>query len=108
MMDLINRSDLLRHLDECLSEGDVQTPITNAVLTAIKCAVEQMPRVDAVPVRHGRWLDCNDKAARRTSFYGRVIDAYCSECGKWLVGSDEYCCEDNYCPYCGAKMDEED
>lgn len=104
-MDLINRTELLRHLDDCLAEGDAQTPIVNAVLIAIKCAVEQMQRVDAVPVRHGQWLDVNDENAKRRSSDGRVIDAYCSECGRWLVGSDEYACDDNYCPYCGAKMD---
>lgn len=45
-MDLINRNDLLHHLDECIAEGDAQTPITNAVLLAVKCAVAQMPRVE--------------------------------------------------------------
>lgn len=46
-MDLISRTRLLQFLDECIAEGDAQTPITNAVLLAIKCAVEQMPRVDS-------------------------------------------------------------
>lgn len=46
MSDLINRTKLLRYLDECIADGDAQTHITNAVLLAIKCAVEQMPRVD--------------------------------------------------------------
>ena len=31
-------------------------------------------------------------------------ECYCSECGKYLVGSDEYKCYGNFCPYCGAKM----
>lgn len=48
MSDLINRTELLRHLDECIAMGDAQPPITNAVLTAIKCAVEQMPRADGI------------------------------------------------------------
>lgn len=50
MSDLINRADLLTHINQCLAEGDATTPIVNAVLTAIKCAVEQMPRVDAEPI----------------------------------------------------------
>lgn len=31
---------------------------------------------------------------------------YCSECGEWLVASDEYSCFGNYCPNCGATMAE--
>lgn len=87
-MDLIDRSDLLHHLDECIAEGDAQTPITNAVLTAIKCAVEQMPTVDAVPVRHGRWIG--------GGYYK------CSVCSSFeFVRTD-------YCRWCGTKMDEEE
>lgn len=69
----------------------------------------EAPAVDAVPVRHGRWLDRKGKVAIKVYFESkvRIFDAYCSECGQWLVGSDEYGCEDNYCPHCGAKMDEE-
>lgn len=43
MNDMISRKQLLDHLDDCLSESDGQTPIVDAVLTTIKCAVEQMP-----------------------------------------------------------------
>ena len=47
MSDLIDRTELIKHLNECLAEADGQTPIVDAVLTAIKCAVEQMPSVNA-------------------------------------------------------------
>lgn len=45
------------------------------------------PTIDAEPVRHGKWV---------------IEDGHvcCSECGEI---SKEY----NYCPYCGARMDEE-
>lgn len=56
MNDLISRNKLIEHLNVCLSESDGRTPITDAVLTAIKCAVEQMPAVDAVEVV--RCKDC--------------------------------------------------
>lgn len=49
--DFISRAELLAHLDACLAESDRQTPITDAVLTAIKCAVEQMPTVEPTPTR---------------------------------------------------------
>lgn len=57
--------------------------------------------VDAVEVRHGRWDDSS------VAFYRK-----CSECGccvEWdkqpfLFGIGEY----NFCPNCGARMDEEE
>lgn len=60
--------------------------------------IDEIPTVDAEPVRHGHWL------------FHEEPDGYyhseCSECGQW-------CDEDvflkgkwNYCPNCGAKMDE--
>ena len=47
------------------------------------------PTVDAVPVRHGRWT---------------VTPVYikCSECGESFMLIPQ-----NYCPNCGARMDEE-
>lgn len=46
------------------------------------------PTVDAVPVRHGKW---------------KVTPVYikCSECGESFPLIPQ-----NYCPNCGAKMDE--
>lgn len=49
MSDLIDRAELLTNLNACISESDGQTPIVDAVLTAIKGAVEQMPSIDAAP-----------------------------------------------------------
>ena len=56
--------------------ADVNYFITNA------------PTIDAVEVVHGHWIDC---------------DGYreCSRCG-WLHAHNRL----NYCPICGAKMDE--
>lgn len=47
------------------------------------------PAVDAVPVRHGKWTV--------TPIYIK-----CSECGESFMLIPQ-----NYCPHCGAKMDEE-
>jgi hypothetical protein len=46
--------------------------------------------VDAVPVRHGHWIDINGDGSLWR----------CSVCGELQ------CCESNYCGDCGAKMDE--
>lgn len=50
--------------------------------------VEVQPTVDAVPVRHGKW---------------EVTPVYikCSECGESFMLIPQ-----NYCPNCGARMDE--
>lgn len=58
------------------------------------------PLVEADPVKHERWL--------RTDAYPHRI--YCSECYSTFIRNDEFLhLEDiphNYCPNCGAKMDE--
>ena len=50
--------------------------------------VKHQPTVDAVPVRHGKW---------------EVTPVYikCSECGESFMLIPQ-----NYCPNCGARMDE--
>lgn len=50
--------------------------------------------VDAEPVKHGYWID------RAKSILGLPTEA-CSECAEWSVGYKK-----DYCPHCGAKMDE--
>jgi hypothetical protein len=55
--------------------------------------VDNMP--SAEPVRHGKWIG-----------YAGTIGNECSVCGKWidvLQGTAEM----NYCPNCGARMDQE-
>lgn len=71
---------------------------------AVAKAVEDAPTVD--PVRHGRWIK-----ESKTSKGGIFA---CSVCGRWAyspwVGSRKSpkpnVCRYEYCPHCGAKMDE--
>lgn len=56
-------------------------------------AIEELHAVDAVPVVHGQWIDIPDKP--------EWDQKMCSICG------DYFCCQGNYCPNCGAKMDDE-
>lgn len=60
--------------------------------TAFKHIIADFPSADVAPVRRGRWL-CVD--ADTEQFF------LCNRCKK-----KEYW-ESNYCPYCGAKMNEE-
>lgn len=48
--DLISRSKLIDHLNACFAESDGDTPITDAVIVAIRCAVEQMPDANATGI----------------------------------------------------------
>ena len=69
--------------------------------------LKSMSTVDAVPVRHGKWIIRDNPG---TGWY-RVT---CSECGE-DVTSTAPCIGFfsnakvvwDYCPYCGARMDEE-
>lgn len=59
--------------------------------------VDEQPTVDAETVKHGHWI-FKPKDAIEMMF----TLPKCSECG--AESSDA----GNYCPYCGAKMDEEE
>lgn len=56
-------------------------------------AIMEAPAVDARPVKHGKWIRQDDTFTRYK----------CSECG-----SENHKGYENFCLYCGAKMDEED
>lgn len=65
----------------------------------IRAAIENEPREDVKPVVHAHWVACEDE-------YGEEYK--CSVCGGIqffdITPQDEGW---EYCPYCGAKMDEE-
>lgn len=56
---------------------------------ALREALNKVPSADVQSVRHGHWI------YTPTNILGYV----CSECGKAM-------CRFNYCPHCGALMDE--
>lgn len=63
--------------------------------------IQDAPTVDAVPVIHGHWV-------ANMAYYcdeSGVVDYKCSECSSYVV-YEEYL--PNYCPNCGAKMEEKD
>ena len=80
MSDYIKREDALEQFDY-YDLGEYLT-------TQIRGMLMDVPSADVAPVRHGRWEE-----------YGKTW--WCSECGfetglRW-----------DYCPDCGARMDEE-
>ena len=66
--------------------------------------INEVPTVDAEPVRHGTWEMC--RKTLKTDF-ATLTGTYptCSLCGHVEFGVDK---STPYCPGCGAKMGEED
>ncbi len=62
---------------------------------AMAIVAEQISPADVAPVVHGRWIPYR-------------CDMYeCSVCGHIHTSFDKEECDADYCPHCGAKMDEE-
>ena len=82
-------------MDEYIERKAIRDALYDAdaiTMSGVKI-LNQFPVADVAPVRHGRW---NDSLAR--------ITPYCSVCGhshRCLIRTP------NYCPNCGAKMDDE-
>lgn len=94
-MDLIDRESLvkwlkdagwyLRTLESAKSERKMLGKIIDHVVA--------MPTVEAVPVRHGKWIPVEGSDFRDNS----IIGFKCSECGRVEYKQQPYC-------NCGAKM----
>ena len=63
----------------------------------IEDAIDSAPTVDAEPVRHGRWEKVGQQFFRK-HYHNHMVT--CSECHR--EGAIRW----DYCPHCGAKMDE--
>lgn len=77
--------------------------VTNklATMTDAKRVIAEMPAADVAPVVHGRWEDSTDE------WFG--TDVYtCSKCRESYVLVEGTPKQNlwNYCPNCGAKMQE--
>lgn len=93
--DLISRAKALAmHKDECSGDCGCCKYVTRDLECGILLNV---PAVDAEPVRHGRWIAVHEpKSGRSRPLLG------CSACNS-MTHHDF-----NYCPNCGAKMNEEE
>ena len=66
---------------------------------AVKCDIESFPTADVAPVVHGHFIHDGPR------FTGGVDWWHCSNCGKLASGIEIFF---DYCPFCGAKMDEKE
>jgi hypothetical protein len=119
-MDLIDRSEVQYKMAEILPEADSLEWYEQARPDEVKDLVDELynivlnvNRIDAQPVKRGKWVD-----------YGSGVGMYCSECRHRIryrngirettTFSDgefnfaQYASKNgyyNFCPKCGAKME---
>ena len=63
--------------------------------------VEQIPSADRPT---GEWIDADGNKVRLDADGHPLDSCWCSNCGEWLVASDEYEVVGKFCPHCGARM----
>lgn len=112
-MRLINANELMKKIVLISHNSHVETLKPDALKMAdeILDLISEEHVIDAEPVRHGKWI---------TYFNGYAFECRCSECKNRIpaiivktTNSENLCCEveevnrTDYCPNCGAKMDEE-
>jgi len=92
MSDYIKREDAIKAFEPS-QRRDWYTPWIVETL-------EDLPSADVAPVRHGRWIELAMKGEFKCSVCGRGSK---SENTFQLIPTVYW----NYCPNCGARMDEE-
>ena len=95
MADLISREAALAAIDNernILIEQE-RLGAEHIVVHHARRLIEDLPAVDAAPVVHAQWVDI--------PYHTQWDQKMCSACG------DYFCCQNSYCPNCGAKMDGE-
>lgn len=103
-MQLIDKQELLRTLEQDIDvsvTGQENMEAVRKCLQEILDDVKESPVVDAVPVKHGKWL-AGDRMPDYPRVPYKIYETYCSECRS--EGDSDY----EYCPHCGARMDEDE
>ena len=73
------------------------------IMTRVRETIMNAPTVDAVPVKHGRWVKMTGMMPPECRGHYE-----CSECRWHIRGPRDSCRKEeelSYCPNCGAKMD---
>lgn len=95
MTDLISRQAAIKALCENGMCGDKQC---NAYPCEDVRAIEQVPTID--PVKHGKW--------ELHEYPDGYYHTECSECGEVYDEMVFFSKKAQYCPNCGARMEQED
>lgn len=73
---------------------------------AFRDEVNQIPIIDAEPVKHAHWIVIDEGSEGDEAFCHYWATLKCSRCGFERVVEDDYVPE--YCEGCGAKMDKDE
>ena len=92
MSRLIDADKLIEETQEHIDEWNGWED-TRGGMKIIQEVIREMPTIEAEPVRHGKWIKVDDD---------KPIAYDCSECDAMVTRMY------NYCPKCGAKMEEGD
>ena len=87
-MRLIDADALLDVVQYRIVTDDLAGIVIQRCVEITREKIQQMPTIDAKPVKHGRW-----------AWDERFSDYTCSECHNWDLKTP------NYCSNCGARMD---
>lgn len=99
MTRLINADKYKNHLVFYQWTLEKFYPNCQGLIARVIALVDDMETVDAVPVKHGKWIDMDEQ-----SYTWKVRCSVCGHERSMLSTQGEY---PNYCENCGARMDEE-
>lgn len=93
MDEYIKREEAVKKIKSCIfTAEDAWESGYNTAMAEIMGWIKHMPSADVQPVKHGRWILCDDGYVR------------CSECNrKAFIENDETILTD-FCHGCGADM----
>lgn len=106
MAEYIERKMAVDAIADTMAKGFVEDRfIIPQELQELQDELEMTPAADVAPVVHGRW---KERPAIRKIKNTNIPVVECSECGLTFCDiinnhTEIY----RYCPYCGAKMDQE-
>ena len=91
-------ADAFNHFDYSCFDGQLSEDAIQGMDTVLN-VIDTAPTIDAELVKHGHWIEL----LQAEDMFGKTYTALyqCSEC-KVANAIDS-----DYCPHCGAKMDEE-
>ena len=103
---LIDPDAVYKILESCeIRKATIGNPLTDweygytCGIERAESEIECAPTLDAVPVRHGKWIKADSQ-----QYFRKHYPAFtCSECGQRKDSQKTW----NYCPNCGVRMDEE-
>lgn len=72
--------------------------------------IEEQPTIDAEPIRHGKWIECESENG--IHFHKCSVckqrDMYQGSFAEWGARGFSFYFKRQYCPYCGARMDDDE